>query len=254
MSADTVALVLSPSLANMAVQLLEDREYSKLALMAGEVYDIQGLAEALLRQPLASAVEAHRLNDLLGRSAKTAKELEALRKSRVQPLNEEVRNVNALFKGISDGLDAFRAQGDRLLAAWNAQERARVAREQEQARREQEAAAAREAEALAAVAAAEVANDGRSRAAALAAAEAASQQQTAAQLAMPREAPRSLKSEHATALSREVWVFEVVDAAQVPREYLCPDESKIGAAIKAGVRDIPGVAIALEEKFTRRTR
>jgi hypothetical protein len=250
-SADTVALVLSPSLAETAVQLLEDREYSKLALMAGEVYDIQGLAEALLRQPLASAVEAHRLNDLLGRSAKTAKELEALRKSRVQPLNEEVRNVNALFKGISDGLDAFRVQGDKLLAAWNAQERARVAREQEEARRQQEEAAAREAEALAAV---EAATSGAARAEAMAAAEAASREQTAAQLLMPMEAPRSLKSEHATALSREVWVFEVVDAAQVPREYLCPDEAKIAAAIKAGVRQIPGLSIAPQEKFTRRTR
>ena len=52
---------------------------------------------------------------------------------------------------------------------------------------------------------------------------------------------------------RERWVFSVEDPAQVPREYLCPDEKAIRAAVAAGVREIAGVAIYLEEGLTRRT-
>jgi hypothetical protein len=39
------------------------------------------------------------------------------------------------------------------------------------------------------------------------------------------------------------WGFEIADAAMVPREYLMPDESKIGAVIRAskGTIQIPGV-------------
>lgn len=43
--------------------------------------------------------------------------------------------------------------------------------------------------------------------------------------------------------TRKVWKFEVVDATQVPRSYLVPDEKKIGNALKAADYDIdiPGV-------------
>ncbi len=39
------------------------------------------------------------------------------------------------------------------------------------------------------------------------------------------------------------WDFEVTNAAEVPREYLVPDEKKIRQAVKDGVRAIPGVNI-----------
>ncbi len=44
--------------------------------------------------------------------------------------------------------------------------------------------------------------------------------------------------------------IEVVDPSQVPAEYLSPDEQKIRAAVKAGVREIPGVTIT-ERKVVR---
>jgi hypothetical protein len=42
---------------------------------------------------------------------------------------------------------------------------------------------------------------------------------------------------------KKVWTFEVADPAQIPREYLSPDLVAIGAAVKAGAREIPGVRV-----------
>lgn len=39
------------------------------------------------------------------------------------------------------------------------------------------------------------------------------------------------------------WDFEVEDVGAVPKEYLTVDEAKVRSAIKAGIRDIPGVRI-----------
>lgn len=43
--------------------------------------------------------------------------------------------------------------------------------------------------------------------------------------------------------SRKVWVYELYDIAQVPREYLMVDDKKVKAAIAAGERVIDGLII-----------
>jgi hypothetical protein len=47
---------------------------------------------------------------------------------------------------------------------------------------------------------------------------------------------------------RFVWVFEIADAAMVPREYLTPDMVKIGVAVRDsdGKAEIPGVVVRRE--------
>jgi hypothetical protein len=42
---------------------------------------------------------------------------------------------------------------------------------------------------------------------------------------------------------REIWQFEIVDAAALPRDYLVPDEVRIGQVVRAmkGLANIPGV-------------
>jgi hypothetical protein len=49
-----------------------------------------------------------------------------------------------------------------------------------------------------------------------------------------------------------VWVYEVVDQLQIPRQYLSPDPVKIQNSIKAGVRSIPGLKIFQQERVGRR--
>lgn len=41
----------------------------------------------------------------------------------------------------------------------------------------------------------------------------------------------------------ERWVWEVVDASKVPREYLSPDKAKISAAVKGGLRKLAGIRV-----------
>jgi septal ring factor EnvC (AmiA/AmiB activator) len=53
--------------------------------------------------------------------------------------------------------------------------------------------------------------------------------------------------------TQKVWTFNLIDAAQVPREFLVVDERKIREAVKAGARDIPGVSIFEETKISVRS-
>jgi hypothetical protein len=53
---------------------------------------------------------------------------------------------------------------------------------------------------------------------------------------------------------REVWMFEIVDAKQVPSAYLKVNESLVHEAIKTGVREIPGLRIYAHKATTVRTK
>ena len=48
---------------------------------------------------------------------------------------------------------------------------------------------------------------------------------------------------------REVWKFEVIDAAKVPKKYLAPDERMIGGVVRSlkGNAAIPGVKVWMEK-------
>jgi len=54
---------------------------------------------------------------------------------------------------------------------------------------------------------------------------------------------RSVEIGTAKVSFRDNWTYEVINAAELPREYLCPDTAKINAAVKAGKREIPGLRI-----------
>lgn len=75
-------------------------------------------------------------------------------------------------------------------------------------------------------------------------AEEATQAQIAAASAPAVEVSATeLASASGSASTRMVWKGVVTDAALVPREYLVVDQKAINAAVKAGVREIPGVTI-----------
>lgn len=52
---------------------------------------------------------------------------------------------------------------------------------------------------------------------------------------------------------RKVWDFEIVKADDVPRQYCTPEGKLIRAAIKLGVRSIPGVRIFERDQVAART-
>jgi len=232
-----------------AIQLLEPNELAKLELFAEE---LDRITQAATSKPIASVQEEGRAAELIARGVIAQKELESLRRKRVDPLNTEVRTVNAIFKRITDPLEALAGKGgrlERLILAFRAQERARVQRELAEAQRKQEEAARREAEALAK---AEAAKSDKARQKALAEAEAASRAQTEALIQAPEPVTRGVRTDSGSVTEREVWTFEVLDAAQVPREYLVVSDAAIRKAVAAGVRQIPGVSIHTEERLTRR--
>jgi len=57
----------------------------------------------------------------------------------------------------------------------------------------------------------------------------------------------------AAAYTKKVWTFEIEAAAEIPREYLVPDEKLIRERIKQGMRNIPGVKIYQETQTNFRT-
>jgi hypothetical protein len=56
-------------------------------------------------------------------------------------------------------------------------------------------------------------------------------------------APSKVTTESGTVTMRSGWDFTIIDAAQVPAEYKTVDPTKVRSAVKAGVRNIPGVDI-----------
>lgn len=56
-------------------------------------------------------------------------------------------------------------------------------------------------------------------------------------------APIEINQSGENASVRMVWAFEIKDIAQIPSEYLVLNEKAVREAIKAGVREIPGLKI-----------
>jgi DNA repair exonuclease SbcCD ATPase subunit len=71
-----------------------------------------------------------------------------------------------------------------------------------------------------------------------------------------KETSKALRAEEkeiqSTAMkgAKQVWKFEITEEAQVPVAYMTIDEKKIREAVRAGVRDIPGVRIFQETQVS----
>lgn len=230
-----------------ATDLLDQREADKLDLFLCELAQV----EADMPTAVPDQITLHTVNDLIGRAAKAYKEIEALRRARLVPLEAETRSVNDLFRPITTKLKALEDAGKRLVIGWEQAEQARVAREREAARLAAEKAAREQAEAEARAASAKSA---KARAAAEALAQEAAQRVDAALVTVTQEPMRGVRSEHATTGVRYEWSVEVVDEALVPRQYLVVDLPRLRAAVKSGVREIPGCNVFQKPVVATRTR
>lgn len=66
-------------------------------------------------------------------------------------------------------------------------------------------------------------------------------------------APVRIHGEYgATAFAKEEWLYEVDDPTLIPLEYLLPNDQAIKAALRRGVRQIPGLKIYIQDKFIMR--
>jgi len=147
---------------------------------------------------------------------------------------------------------------ERRLQVWHAALREQQRKADAEARRraaEQQRRAEEEQRRLEAEAARRAAENDRQGAARIAAQaeEAAGRADAAAQIVQAPSAPVRLHGEYGgTGFVRQRWRWEVIDPTQIPLGYLTLDEKAVSAAVEEGVREIPGLRIYPEEKFTVR--
>lgn len=211
-----------------------------------------------------SREECHVLSELVVTAAKVGKSLDQQRANRVKPYNDVVKRINGLLKPLIDEAEAARVKGDRWFLEFQKVERARVEREQQEARRQQEEAARAEqaaAEKLAeATRAAETAKTAEELEAAEAAArkaaeeaEAASRAQSLAVVAEPEQVLRGYRGDAGTLSLVEKLKLDSFDPDKIPAD-VWRDPSVLEAVrkvlakrVRAGMRDIPGCVIVPEE-------
>jgi hypothetical protein len=171
---------------------------------------------------------ARALQDIKG----IAKQVDALQKSFTVPLEKEKKDVIAWFR------ETFITQlerSERLLKAaileWQAQQDRKRREEQQRA----EDAARKERERLARLAERANARGDEDKA-----------EQHLARSEAIVAAPVAVASSKAPGIStRSVFEYEITDASLLPREYLLPDDKRIGAVVRAMKMDtnIPGIKV-----------
>lgn len=164
------------------------------------------------------------------------KDADAAQKAVTQPLEQQKKAAIAWFRDrIVSKLEGAESRLKRGILAYQ-QEQERIRREQQRAAEE---AARKERERLERQAAkAEAAGKADK------AEELAERAQTVVAPVVDTAPPKV-----AGVSTREVWRFEITDPAALPREYLVPDEKKIGAVVRAlkGDAVIPGVRVYAEQ-------
>lgn len=198
------------------------------------------LVEAKARIPakIESKEQSEKLTDYIAQIKKCAKAVEDERKRIKSPVTDLGRAIDARAKALQAPLDECDRLARKVLTSYLA-EQDRIAQEEARAERERLAAEAarREAEA----------KTDEDLSAAIEAEERAQ--------AVPLEPakPVSARGEMGThAGLRKSWDYSLVDLDQVPRQYLTLDEKAVKAAIKDGVRTIPGLNIFETHNITVR--
>lgn len=159
----------------------------------------------------------------LGLSNKSAiKRIEAFRQAIVKPLNDHVKTINGVFEKIMAPFEA----NDRIIK----QKRDVFLREQERIRQEEQRKLdeqhRKEQEKL------------------IKKAEKKGVEPVILAPAPKLEVRQTVHTDLGRSTVRKIMKFEVIDPTLVPREYLMPDEKKIGAAVRSKLAtQIPGVKI-----------
>lgn len=197
---------------------------------------------------LAATAQGIADDDVAGRATDFARQLraasvetDATRTKIKAPVLHAQRLIDGEAKKIVDSLAAAGADVQARLTAYLQAKEAR-------ARAEAEAEAHRlAAEADAAIAAAQAIDTNEATDAAVAAiqeADLAAQHAAAA----PKELSRTRSANGSLAGLKDNWIFTIDDISKVPAHYLTVNDAMVKAAIKTGVRDIPGLKIQNDTK------
>lgn len=184
-----------------------------------KILDAQQYADHLEVQDDATEKEAI---DAAARSKKLMNALETERKRVIEAPDKFVRSVNAFCRTFKEPLDGVASTLRQKIATYQFQK--------ELERRKVEKAMQEEAARLQAKLEVE-------------AKEAGVEPPPVMPVPAPRPDSMTRTESGASASIRTAWTGEVIDPDQVPREFCSPDEKKITAGVKSGIREIPGVRI-----------
>jgi len=179
---------------------------------------------------IASSEDAKRAaNDLIIMGT-IKKRLEALRVEKVKPLNDEVDNINAIFKSIMAPLkEADTLTNNELLRY----------RQVEDAKRRE--ALAIEAEKLALAQREAKLNEGVITV-------------DLTPVPKPDVQPKSIQTDAGSVGIRQLPDWELEDITKVPAEFLILDKVAVGKQVRAGRRNIPGIRIWMKDNLTVREK
>ncbi|MFZ4440571.1 MAG: hypothetical protein ACOYOS_19305 [Syntrophales bacterium] len=233
---------------------VEDQESMTLAVMLGGnakkiVKAIEAQRKALILEPkeFVDGVNAicKMITSSLDEAERIAKEKIGQHQAKVElERRESERKAKEAVAALQRKLQAEADEANRKAveeARKRAEEEQRIKREKEEAEARERGAKQAELAALS-----KKAEEERQTALKLAEEEAAKIAVVAPVVTVPvvQDTPKVTRTENgSSSYTKNPWVFEVTDAAAVPREYTTVDEKKIRDAVKMGVRAIDGVRI-----------
>lgn len=172
---------------------------------------------------IVDALSLEAATNTLGVIADTKKRVEERRQFFVKPLNDHVKTINNWFKSILAPLEQADSILRQKILKYRQEEARKRKEEEERLRKLMEEQAKQNPEVP-----------------------------VPTTVIVP-QLERTVQGAYGQVQAREVWMFKIVDESQIPREYLMPNEKAIRAAVKGGVRNIPGVLIYKEESLAVRS-
>lgn len=187
-------------------------EYLSLAKIVTDTADELAVpAGAAITTPEDAAAWSEQASTVKG----VLRQVEAARKGEKDPITKAGKDVEAFFAKLAAPLEALSTA---LVGGINRYQQAQLAEQ----RRKQAEAAERERKVAAAL---------------------EEPAPTPPAPVAPRDAGRVAAFGAVKASASVKWKGEVIDATQLPRQYLMPNQAAIDAAVNGGAREIPGVRI-----------
>lgn len=197
---------------------------------------------------------------MAGQAKKLHKQIESLRKEIVKKPNEYVKAVNTFTKSFKEPLENIEQSLKGKIGAYQIEqerkrrEAERKARETaDKLRRKLEAEARIEQERLEAEARKKAETEKKSK---QEIEKAVAEVEKIESIIVPEVVvaapPKVTRTESGSASLRKVWAWKEIDFAKIPDEYKAIDVVKVNTAVKAGIRNIPGIEIFEEYKTVLR--